>query len=104
MRIVLLNQYYAPAEAATAQLLSDLGEELVREGHRVSAICSRRSYPDPSQIYPARETLAGVSIHRTWTTGFGRFSRVRIRAFFCFFHTLFFNGELALTHMCRIPV
>ena len=72
MRVVLVNQYYAPAEAATAQLLSDLGEHLVREGHSVTVICSRRSYPDPSLSYPAAETLGGVRIVRTWTTGFGR--------------------------------
>jgi len=74
VRIVLLNQYYAPAEAATAQLLSEVGEDLARAGHQVSAVCSRRSYPDPSIVYPARETIGQVSVYRTWTTGFGRFS------------------------------
>ena len=72
MRIVLLNQYYAPAEAATAQFLADLAEDLVRHGHRVSVVASRRSYPDPSGLYPSRETRAGVEVRRTWTTGFGR--------------------------------
>ncbi len=72
MRVVLLNQYYAPAEAATAQLLADLGRHLARAGHGVQVICSRRSYPDPSIVFPARETLDGVSVRRTWTTGFGR--------------------------------
>jgi len=76
MHVVLLNQYYAPAEAATAQLLADVGESLVLAGHRVSVICSRRSYPDPSAVYPAREEIGGVSVYRTWTSGFGRGSRL----------------------------
>jgi hypothetical protein len=33
VKILLLNQYYAPAEAATAQLLQDLAEYLVARGH-----------------------------------------------------------------------
>jgi glycosyltransferase involved in cell wall biosynthesis len=76
VHVVLLNQYYAPAEAATAQLLADLGGYLSGEGHRVSVVCSRRSYPDPSLVYPPNERIEGVSVHRTWTTGFGRTSRL----------------------------
>ncbi len=75
MKIFLLNQYYAPAEAGTAQFLTDVGEDLAREGHQVNVVCSRRSYPDPAIVYPARDTIHGVSVFRTWTTGFGRFSR-----------------------------
>jgi glycosyltransferase involved in cell wall biosynthesis len=75
VRFVFLNQYYAPAEAATAQLLTDVCEHLAAEGHRVSVVCSRRSYPDPSIVYPASETIRGVRVVRTWTTGFGRSTR-----------------------------
>ena len=76
VRIVLLNQYYAPDEAATARFLSDVGEDLAGQGHQVSAVCSRRSYSDPSIIYPARETIRQVRVYRAWTTGFGRFSKL----------------------------
>lgn len=76
MRIVLLNQYYLPAEAATAQLLADLGEELARAGHEVRVICGGRSYPEPIPIGPRRELLNGVVVLRSWTTGFGRSSRL----------------------------
>jgi glycosyltransferase involved in cell wall biosynthesis len=72
VRIVLLNQYYAPDEAATAQLLTDLGQGLAAAGHEVSAICCRRAYADPSVRYPASERIEGVSIQRTRATGFGR--------------------------------
>ena len=72
MRVALLNQFYAPDEAATAQLLADLGEHLVGAGHEVCAICSSRAYADPLQRYPARESIGGVSVRRIWSTGFGR--------------------------------
>jgi len=72
VRIVLLNQYYAPDSAATAQILADLGAGLAREDNEVSAICCRRAYGDPAVRYRARETIDGVEIERTWSTGFGR--------------------------------
>jgi glycosyltransferase involved in cell wall biosynthesis len=76
MRVVLLNQYYAPAEAATAQFVADLAQRLASEGHRVCVVCSRRSYPDPSRLYPETEILDGVCVRRTWGTGFGRNGRL----------------------------
>jgi len=75
VRIVFLNQFYAPAEAATAQLLSDLAGALASAGHDVSVVCSGRSYPEPRPIKPRRERLDGVSVYRAWTTGFGRNNR-----------------------------
>ena len=72
MRVVLLNQYYAPDEAATAQILADLGAGLARQGHRVRAVCASRAYADPRVRYPRRETIDGVEIRRTWASGFGR--------------------------------
>jgi len=75
VRVALLNQYYAPDEAATAQLLSDLGQGLAAAGHEVSAVCCRRSYADPSVRYLAREEVGGVAVRRTWATGFGRGSK-----------------------------
>jgi len=76
VRVVFVNQYYAPAEAATAPLLTDLAEHLTRQGHHVVVVCSSRSYPDPGLVYPAAETREGVIVRRAWTTGFGRGSRL----------------------------
>lgn len=72
MRIVVLNQFYAPDEAATAQMLGDLGSGLAAAGHQVTAICSDRSYAQPRKRYPLRQTIDGVSIERVRSTGFGR--------------------------------
>ena len=72
MRFVLLNQYYAPDEAATAQMAGDVGAELVRAGHEVWAICCDRSYGQPKRRYVRRETIEGVRIDRVRSTAFGR--------------------------------
>ena len=86
MRVVLLNQYYAPDDAATAQLLADLGEGLVQEGHEVRAICSNRAYADPRKRYAPREDVNGVAVRRCGTTGFGRGSKLgRLLDYLTFF-------------------
>ena len=77
MRVLLLNQYYAPDEAATAQLLSDLGAGLAEAGHEVIAVCGNRGYFDPDRHYPARETIDGVEVRRVRTIGMGGRGRLR---------------------------
>jgi colanic acid biosynthesis glycosyl transferase WcaI len=72
MHIVILNQYYAPDEAATAQIAGDLGAHLAGAGHRVTAICADRSYAQPRKTYPRREVIDNVSVVRVRTTAFGR--------------------------------
>jgi glycosyltransferase involved in cell wall biosynthesis len=72
VKILLLNQYYAPDEAATAQVLADLGAALAKEGHSVTAVCCNRSYTDPSRRYAPRDEIDGVRIRRVRTSGFGR--------------------------------
>ena len=72
MRIVLLNQYYMPAEAPTAVLAADLLEALAARGHEVHTITSSRAYNDPSRTYLRHERIGGVSVWRTRTSGFGR--------------------------------
>ncbi len=72
MRVLFVNQYYAPDEAATAQLLSDLAETAARAGLDCRVIAARRGYANPSRQLPKRETLHGVHVVRVATTGFGR--------------------------------
>ena len=72
MRILLLNQFYVPDVAATGQLLSDLAVALVRRGHEVHVLCSRRPYGGGTGRYPAKEVRDGVNVHRVGATGFGR--------------------------------
>lgn len=71
-RLICLNRFYAPDHSATAQLLTDLAEDLARHGQAVTIITSRLRYDDPKASLPPRETLNGVTIRRVWTTRFGR--------------------------------
>ncbi len=64
MRILFINQYYAPDFAATAQILSDLCVALARAGHEVHVLCSRSIYDGRRMELPAEEVLDGVHVHR----------------------------------------
>lgn len=71
MRFLLLNQFYPPDVAPTGQYLHDLACELVRRGHQVKVVCSRRSYSG-TKTFPPHEHIEGVEIVRLAATGFGR--------------------------------
>lgn len=71
MRLVFLNRFYWPEEPATAQLLTDLAEELAAGGHDVTVITSHPGQPGR----PLREFRRGVWIRRvrsTRSSGAGR--------------------------------
>ena len=73
MKILLMNAHYWPdLSAATAQMLTGLGEELVRQGHEVRVICGRRKYDEPDFLFPAEESHNGVHIRRIWNTRMGK--------------------------------
>jgi colanic acid biosynthesis glycosyl transferase WcaI len=99
VKIVLLNQYYAPDEAATALLLSDLGAALSAEGHRVTAIACDRSYADPSRRYPLAEEIDGVLVKRIRTTGFGRRTLIGRGIDYC----AFLSGALVKMLVAKRP-
>ena len=72
MKILLLNAHYWPDTASTGQHLTNLGEELARQGHEVRVICGRRKYDEPSVLFPRREVRNGVHITRIWNSSFGK--------------------------------
>src|SRR5262245_29970313 len=53
-------------------MLSDLAFALAERGQAVCVITSRQRYDAPTDRLPARETVKGVSVHRLWTSRFGR--------------------------------
>ena len=71
MRLLAINQFYAPDLSATSQLLTQLCEDLAELGDDVSVIASRGSYLGGGSL-PAREELNGVTVMRPWATGFGK--------------------------------
>ncbi len=72
VRVFFVNRYFYPDESATAQLLADLAFGLAAAGDEVHVICCRQRYTDERASLPRRETIRGVSVHRLWSTRFGR--------------------------------
>lgn len=64
MRVLFINQFYYPDVAATAQLLTDVAEDLAASGVEVTVVTGRRSYGDGHVLGPSRETYRGVRIQR----------------------------------------
>lgn len=72
MRILLLNQFYYPDIAATAQLCTDWAEDLAARGVSVTVLCGSGRYrqphhghtPEPLSSLPREEVHNGVRIVR----------------------------------------
>lgn len=92
MKVLFLNQAFAPDNVSSAQHASDLATHLAARGHEVSVIAGRRSYDNPQVRFPAREQCGGVKIRRIRTTGFGKAAKWRRAADF-----LSFLANCALT-------
>ena len=71
-RLIFLNRFFFPDHSASSQLLSDLAFYLADGSRDVHVITSRQLYEDPNARLPARETVRGVTIHRVFSTQFGR--------------------------------
>jgi putative colanic acid biosynthesis glycosyltransferase WcaI len=67
VKILLINQFFYPDEAATSQFLTDLAAGLRDRGHVVEVICGRTSY-SPG----AGDGMRGVAVHRVRTLAGGR--------------------------------
>jgi colanic acid biosynthesis glycosyl transferase WcaI len=75
-RVYFVNRYFYPDESATAQLLTELAFGLSERGFEIHVICSRQRYDAPAAQLPNHELIRGVTIHRLWTTRFGRYRLV----------------------------
>ena len=72
MHLIILTQYYPPETGAPQNRLSDLARRLVEMGHRVSVLTAMPNYP-AGHVFPEyrgkfyiRETIDGVTVHRSW--------------------------------------
>jgi len=72
MNLIFVNRFFFPDHSATSQLLSDLAFHLAGLGDQVHVVTSRQRYEDPGACLLAEERVSGVSIHRVWTSRFGR--------------------------------
>src|SRR3954466_10214765 len=77
MRILVVNQYFHPDQSSTAQLLTELCEDLA-ERHAVTVVCGRPSYSPVERRQAGgivqRERHGAVKVLRTWSTSFARHS------------------------------
>ena len=71
-RILLINQYYWPDHASTAQHLTDLAESLADRGYECHVLASQGRYNAGEPGSPAFEIHNGVHIHRVPATSHGR--------------------------------
>ena len=75
MKVVILNQYYAPDVASTGHLLYELANDLSINGEDVDVITCRPSYgpPETWQPCPRKERDAsGVMVRRMLATRFSK--------------------------------
>ncbi len=75
-RLIFLNRYFFPDQSATSQVLSDLAFHLTEGGSNVHVVTSPQLYEDPQARLPACEMLRGVTVHRVFSTRFGRTSLI----------------------------
>lgn len=76
-KILLINQYYWPACASTAQHLTDLAESLADRGFECHVLCCKGGYQGDRSRLPSYEVHNGVHIHRVGSTALGRRSYLR---------------------------
>jgi colanic acid biosynthesis glycosyl transferase WcaI len=77
LKVLLLNQCFYPDVVATAQQLTAVARGLVKRGHSVTVITSRRGYDDAALRFPARERWQGIEIIRLTSIGLGKNGRWR---------------------------
>ena len=83
--VLVISQVYVPDPASVGQHMHDAAAELANRGHRTVVYAAARGYDDPSQKYPARETLDGVDVRRLPLSSFGKKSiKIRLLAQFIF--------------------
>jgi len=75
MRLLFINRYFYPDISATAQLLTELTEDLAAQGETVTVITGNTAYTGGQSELPAHEIYKGIRIVRV---GFTRFGRARI--------------------------
>ena len=71
-KIIFLNWFYPPDTSATSELLASLTSDLADESHDIHVIASRQQNTNYEIRLPTREVINGVTVHRVWTSNFGR--------------------------------
>jgi glycosyltransferase involved in cell wall biosynthesis len=72
MKLIILNRYFHPDESATGRMASSLAFGLADRGWDLHAVSSRQLLGTPDASLPSQEEVDGVTVHRIWTSRFGR--------------------------------
>jgi glycosyltransferase involved in cell wall biosynthesis len=87
MRLTLLNQFYVPDVAPTGQLAASLARHRAAGGDLVTVVTGRGGYV-PESPRRHEEVRANPRVHRIWTPGLGKGSRLRRTADYAAFYFL----------------
>jgi glycosyltransferase involved in cell wall biosynthesis len=97
-KFVFVNRFFYPDQSATSQLLTDLASTLAASGFEVHVVCSRQRYDDSDAELNKSECVAGVAVHRIWTS---RFGRTRLSGRVVDYVTFYFSCAVALIRLLR---
>ena len=64
LKILAISQVYYPDTVSVSQHLTDLLENLAKEGHNVSVYCSRRDYESPDIQFTKFDFIKNVKVSR----------------------------------------
>ena len=93
LRLIFVNRYFFPDDAAISQILSDLVFDLAQQGYRVEVISSRLTHENRHPDLPKREIVRGVKVQRVSTSRLGARSLIGRAIDYALF---FFVGFFAL--------
>jgi len=71
-KIIIINRFFYPDQSATSQILTDLLFNITPDlDSKIHVVSSRGTYEN-NAVLPKRENKNNISIHRVWTSNFGR--------------------------------
>jgi glycosyltransferase involved in cell wall biosynthesis len=73
-KYIFVNRFFYPDHSATSQILTDLVFYLSQFDKEIHVVTSRLSYDQSTSKLPAKEIINNITIHRVWTSNFGRFN------------------------------
>jgi colanic acid biosynthesis glycosyl transferase WcaI len=86
MKVLLLNQFFAPDPAPTGQLLADVAREIAARGHSVAVVCATKAPPE-----------ANIRVLRAPSTPFSRTHWGRLLSYASFYVGALWRG-LCVSH------
>ena len=100
MKVLLLNQFFYPDVSATAQIATDLAEDLASAGCDVTALASRGTYLGGRPL-PAEDVHGDIRIVRAAAASFGKRTLMHRAADYLSFYA---SASIAIARLPRHDV